>query len=46
MSSQTTRTTVSVSTTTRDELFDRKEPTESYDDVIARLLSQTDEAAS
>jgi len=41
MSSESNRTTVSVSTTTRDELFSLKEPTESYDDVISRLLSET-----
>lgn len=32
------RTTISLSTTVRDALFERKRPTESYDDVLRREL--------
>jgi hypothetical protein len=32
------RTTIPVSTDVRDELFDRKNPTDSYDDVLRREL--------
>jgi predicted CopG family antitoxin len=32
------RTTIPVSTDVRDELFNRKEPTDSYDDVLRREL--------
>jgi len=31
-------TTIRVSIAARDELFDRKEPTDTYDDVVCRLL--------
>lgn len=34
----TDRTTIPVTTEIRDELFNRKEPTDSYDDVLRRLL--------
>jgi hypothetical protein len=33
------RTTIPVSTHVRDELFNRKEPTDSYDDVLRRELN-------
>jgi len=32
------RTTIPVSTDVRDELFNRKNPTDSYDDVLRRAL--------
>ncbi len=32
------RTTIPVSTEIRDELFNRKQPTDSYDDVLRREL--------
>jgi hypothetical protein len=32
------RTTIPVSTNIRDELFHRKEPTDTYNDVLRRLL--------
>lgn len=35
----TDRTTVSVSTDTRNQLFELKNPSDSYDDVIRRELS-------
>jgi len=34
----TERTTIPVTTEVRDELFNRKEPTDSYDDVLRRTL--------
>jgi predicted CopG family antitoxin len=43
MSTQTDRTTITVDTATRNDLFDRKEPTDSYDDVIRRLLDAVDD---
>ena len=35
-------TTISVSTEIRDELFDRKQPTDTYDDVLRRLLDDNE----
>lgn len=32
------RTTIPLTTEVRDELFNRKEPTDSYDDVLRRAL--------
>jgi hypothetical protein len=34
----TERTTIPVTTEVRDELFNRKTPTDSYDDVLRRAL--------
>ncbi|MFC7175345.1 hypothetical protein ACFR97_17665 [Haloplanus litoreus] len=41
---ETNRTTISLSTETRDWLFDRKQPAESYDETVTRLLEQTEPA--
>lgn len=38
MPTRDNRTTISLETATRDELFNRKKPTDSYDDVVCRLL--------
>jgi hypothetical protein len=39
-SDRTTSTTIPVSTKTRDELFDLKNPTDSYEAVLQRLLEK------
>jgi len=40
--SNSDRTTVSLSKATRNRLFERKRPAESYDDTVTRLLERTE----
>jgi hypothetical protein len=44
MPTRDNRTTIALDPATRDELFNRKNPTDSYDDVVCRLLDAAGEA--